>query len=110
MGLFTKEALCPGDFVGEYLGVKISLKTSARRKSNYYFDIRHQGRVVHVLDGTKCCNSSFVRYVNAADCFKQQNCKFIQRNYRIYLVVIKPVQPNSELLSWYGKKTLAIVS
>lgn len=110
IGLFTDHKIKKGDFIGEYLGKVLTPDEANNTKSKYMFDVKEGGRKsVFVLDGKNKRFSSFIRYVNAANIFSQQNTEFKQFDRRIFLRAIKNIKPNSELLAWYGVDTNEII-
>ena len=74
------------------------------------FDIKHKHKIIHVLNGKPIRFSSFLRYVNAANTYDQQNSSFEQHNKRIYLRAIKRIPANTEVIAWYGKKTKRMIT
>ena len=110
-GLYTRRKIPYRTVIGEYYGEKLTLEQAQRRNSNYQFEVRkfRSNEVEFVLDGKYKKYSSFVRYVNAANYIHQQNCKFVQRGKRIFLVARCDILPGSELLAWYGAQTGVLI-
>ena len=109
IGLFTDHKIKNGDFIGEFLGKVLTLDEANNTKSKYMFDVKEGRKTVFVLDGKNKRFSSFIRYVNAANIFSQQNTEFKQFDKRIFLRAIKNIKPKSELLAWYGVDTNEII-
>ena len=109
IGLFTDHKIKKGDFIGEYLGKVLTPYEANNTKSKYMFDVKEGRKPVFVLDGKNKRFSSFIRYVNAANTFSQQNTEFKQFDKRIFLRAIKNIRSNSELLTWYGVNTNDII-
>ena len=112
LGLYTTSALPAGFVIGQYRGRVISVEeaTAKTRNRNFMFEVRRRGRVIHVIDGARRRQSSFVRFANAADWESQQNTAFVQFRGEIFLRTVRPVSAGSELLTWYGRSTAAIIA
>lgn len=117
-GLYTDRNL-PKDYViGEYIGVLLTDEEAKnkRKNRNYMFDVRppcsgdDSKEVAFVIDCANKRLSSFVRYANTADFEHQQNSQFVQVGLKIFLVTLKPLRRNTEILAWYGWNTENVVS
>jgi hypothetical protein len=110
-GLYTQKALPNRYVVAEYLGKQLTLKQALNKKTNrsYMFDVKVGKKIAHVLDAGNKKLSSFARYANSADYDDQQNVKFVQKDRKIYLVTNQKIPPNTELLTWYGKRTADVI-
>ena len=87
--------------------------STANRKQRgcaFLFEVRKRGKVAHVIDGAQWRRSSFVRFANAADWEEEQNSKFVQFKSEIFLVATSDVRAGSELLTWYGRHTAAVIA
>lgn len=60
-----------------------------------------------VIDGYR--NGSFVRYTNATFVEHDINCRFVQREEYVYLVVTRHIPAGGELLTTYGEDTDSII-
>ena len=115
-GVFSQVSIPKGAFIGEYRGKRISVKESEKYPYNaYYFDVdssddfgNKTGFPKHVIDACNPANSSFLRYINAANNESQQNVEFQQHGIQVFAVATRPIKPNQELLTWYGKETAEI--
>jgi hypothetical protein len=110
-GLYTDHALKNGDVVAEYRGKILSLDQALKKKTNraYMFDVKVGKKVTHVIDAANKKLSSFARFANSADYDDQQNVKFVQKDKKIYLVAKRKIAKNTELLTWYGKRTSDVI-
>ena len=59
------------------------------------------GNLLHYICPTRD-NSCWMKLVNSARYTKEQNLSVLQRGDQIYYEVIEDVQPDTELLVWYG--------
>lgn len=107
LGLYSQRRLKKGYLIGEFVGDILTDAEAEAKKDGkaYLFDVRQQGRIVHVIDGSNPRKSSVPRYANAADTAAQQNAAWRQYDGRIYLEVIKDISRNREILTWYGHRT-----
>lgn len=111
-GLYAAQDLPKFTVVGEYIGEIIRDTAKARGKSDYRFavvDLRN-GQTLHTIDGKDKEISSIVRYANAADTLQQVNAEFVQFGKRAFLVTIKRIKADEELITWYGEDTEVINS
>ncbi len=106
----TGRALRPWVTFGEYNGVLITLEEAKNRKSNYMFEVRVRGKVIHVIDAADPEQSSFLRYVNAANKEEDINAYFYQYNKKIYMKSCRLIKPGEEILTSYGRDTEFIVN
>jgi hypothetical protein len=100
-GLFTRRRIPYLTTIGEFYGERLTVDQAARRNSNYQFEIKDAN---FVLDAKNLNDGSFVRFVKAAKDISSQNCQFVQRGKRIFLVARCDIPANSELFAWYGYK------
>ena len=61
-----------------------------------------EGKIQYLIDGKNPSQSNWMRFVNCARCEDEQNIIAFQFHGEIYYRVYKAIQPNSELLVWYG--------
>ena len=110
--MYTRAPLKAGDVIGQYRGLIIDTHTANRKQRGraFLFEVRKRGKVVHVIDGAQWRRSSFVRFANAADWEEEQNSKFVQFKSEIFLVATSDVRAGSELLTWYGRHTAAVIT
>eukprot|EP01064_Diplonema_japonicum_P019447 TRINITY_DN2815_c0_g7_i1.p1 TRINITY_DN2815_c0_g7~~TRINITY_DN2815_c0_g7_i1.p1 ORF type:complete len:366 (+),score=47.44 TRINITY_DN2815_c0_g7_i1:75-1172(+) len=137
-GMFAKKKVKCGEWVGEYRGkVCTSYKLLHEKKNGkvgqYLFsvqimddnDFTHMARtddtVCFLMDAEDASESSWLRYINAADFYLGpakrndavpgvMNCKFIQIDHRIFLRAIRDIPPGKELLTWYGESSEDIIN
>ncbi len=64
---------------------------------SYQFNVRRSDTVIDATS-SRCP----VRYTNSADFDTEQNCKFVQRQFRIFLVTTKDIQAGVEFLAFYN--------
>ncbi len=112
-GLYTRRRIAAGKCIGEYYGQKLTVSEAycfPGQRSNYQFEVRKNGKVQWILDGELELFSSFIRFVNAANWEHEQNCYFVQRQNRIFLIARCDILPGQELLAWYGRDTAALIA
>ena len=113
LGLIASREFQKGDVIQEYKGKIISDEQADMKKSGrkYMFDVHYNNKVVHVIDAAICSKSSAARYVNSTLTIDDinKNSEFIQYNLKIYLVATKYIPPNHEIISFYGRHTLAVL-
>lgn len=77
---------------------------------------RTDDNIRHVIDGRTMRTASAARYINVVDPNQMQqreqaNCRFVQRNHRIYVQALRDLQPGTELIaSDYGEDTANIIA
>lgn len=105
-GLFTKVSIPKGVNVVEYKG-KISRWKDVDHKGGLNAYIYYVNRN-HVIDSSE--NKNLARYANDAKGSKNvekvlNNCKFMADNkLRVFIISIKNIAANSEILVGYGKE------
>ena len=114
-GLYASRDYAIGDVIQEYTGKLVSLEECKKKRThrNYFFEVRGKRKnVTHVIDGANTSYSGPARYVNSIRYEEEQalqNTKFVQQDKKIYLMAIRPIRRNEELISYYGKHTEAII-
>ena len=114
-GLYASRDYQIGDVIQEYTGKVMSLEECKKKRThrNYFFEVRKNGQIEFVIDGANTTHSGPARYVNTIRYEEEvpfQNTKFVQKRMKIYLVAIRPIYREDELISYYGKHTEAIIS
>ena len=116
-GLHTNTNIPKNYVIGEYIGLLLTDEEAKNKRKNreYMFDVRppcsgnDSRELAFVIDCANKRLSSFVRYVNTADFEHQQNSQFVQVGLKIFLVTLKPLPRNTEILAWYGWNTENVV-
>lgn len=116
-GLHTNTNIPKNYVIGEYIGLLLTDEEAKNKRKNreYLFDVRppcsgnDSREIAFVIDCANKRLSSFVRYVNTADFEHQQNSQFVQVGLKIFLVTLKPLPRNTEILAWYGWNTENVV-
>lgn len=109
-GLWTKNKISKGSYIGEYKGEIITYAESQERNSNYKFEVKYKHTIIYIIDGQSKKVGSFIKFVNAANTLNQQNTQFEQHNKKILLKAIKDIDKNQELIAYYGNNTKNIIS
>ncbi len=113
-GLFASRTFQPDDVILEYFGKNITLEDSTNKRShtNYFFEVTKGNKIVRVIDGANKRYASAARYSNSTATWEDpvRNAEFKQFNQKIYLVASKLIQPNQEIISYYGKDTYFIIN
>jgi SET domain-containing protein len=112
-GLFANRNYKAGDVVIEYIGRTITDKDAEGklRFSQYMFDVKVNGKVIHVIDGANNKYSSAAKFVNSSSSWDstQRNAEFTQYNQRVYLVATKGIIAGTEIISYYGNDTMRVI-
>ena len=110
-GLFTKKAIPKGVKITEYKGKVTSWKDADHMNglNAYIFYINRN----HVIDGSKH-TKGFARFANDAKGSNNgqrlsNNCKYVIRGLRVFLVSRKEIAANEEILAGYGKEYWDII-
>ncbi|KAK3594424.1 hypothetical protein CHS0354_000246 [Potamilus streckersoni] len=64
------------------------------------FDLETFG-LLHVIDATDPSKGNWMRYVNCARYFEEQNIISVQQEDQVYYRAIKNIEPGEELLTWF---------
>jgi len=108
-GLYANRSYNKGDVIQEYKGRQISVEQSNQKSRNkqYMFNVKHNHKILFVIDAAVARTSSAARYVNSVTDFtdNDRNTEFVQYKQRIYLVATKRISKNDELISYYGEHT-----
>ena len=78
----------------------------------YSFQIEKDGEVAYLIDAEDEATSNWMRYVNCASNFSEQNMTAFQYKSNIYYRTTSDIDPNEELLVWYGDtyaRTLGLI-
>lgn len=112
-GLYANRSYKKGDVIQEYKGKQISVEQSNEKSRNkqYMFNVKHNHKLLFVIDAAVARTSSAARYVNSVTDFtdNDRNTEFIQYKQRIYLVATKRIAKNDEFISYYGEHTDKII-
>ncbi|XP_039208181.1 histone-lysine N-methyltransferase PRDM9-like, partial [Crotalus tigris] len=96
------ETLPPGIHFGPYEGTRTEEEAAAN--SGYSWLITREQNCYIYVDGKNETNSNWMRYVNCARNEEEQNLVAFQYHAEIYYRTCKVIQPQSELLVWYGEE------
>ena len=69
-----------------------------------FIQIYHLGKPKHFVNAYRMETSNWMRYVNCARSESEQNLVAYQYQGQIYYRTYKDIQPNTELLVWYGSE------
>jgi hypothetical protein len=109
-GIFTTKYKIPkGVIFGPYTGVIRSAygdEGQDARDGGYAWRINrwHEENADFYIDGVNENNSNWLRYVNTARYREEQNVFSLLFNDTVYYITIKDIEPETELLVWYGYK------
>ncbi|XP_015673995.1 histone-lysine N-methyltransferase PRDM9-like [Protobothrops mucrosquamatus] len=96
------ETLPPGIHFGPYEGTRTEEEAAAN--SGYSWLITREQNCYIYIDAKNETNSNWMRYVNCARNEEEQNLVAFQYHAEIYYRTCKVIQPQSELLVWYGEE------
>ncbi|XP_045469935.1 uncharacterized protein LOC123677457 isoform X2 [Harmonia axyridis] len=72
---------------------------------DYYGEKVYETRAkFHYIDASDISMANWMRFVNPATTFDEQNLIACQYKMEIYFYAIKPIKPNDELLVWYCRE------
>ena len=98
LGHFANRAFEAGETIGEYTGKHITRKEADLQDDHsYQFNVRRCDTVIDAIS-----SDCPLKYTNSADFDTEQNCEFVQRQFRIFLVTTKDVKEGVELLAYYN--------
>jgi hypothetical protein len=109
-GIFTTKYKLPkGMIFGPYTGVIRSAygdDGQEARDGGYAWRINrwNEENADFYIDGVNENNSNWLRYVNTARYREEQNVFSLLFNDTVYYITIKDIEPETELLVWYGYK------
>jgi len=114
-GLYASRSYDKGDVIQEYIGKRLSITAANKKKTNrYMFDVKHEKKSAFVIDSYDIRNASAIRYVNSIQHEGEEkkflNTKFVQHNKQIFLVAIKSIKKDQEMVTYYGKFTQGIIN
>jgi hypothetical protein len=108
-GLYANKTYVKGEPILEYRGKIITDADCEKKKryTQYMFDVKEKGRVIHVIDGANSKYASAAKFTNTTATFKdtKRNSEFKQYKKRIYLVASKTIRNKKEIVSYYGQDT-----
>lgn len=104
LGLHASRHRKEGEVLLEYRGKELTPQEAHGKDHTYMFDVKDKAKkTVKVIDGRDCSISSLGRFVNDAQFIEHQNAVFVQRDFRVYLVAMRPIGADEEILASYGK-------
>ncbi|XP_064643457.1 PR domain zinc finger protein 1-like [Lineus longissimus] len=103
LGVFSKEFIADGVMFGPYRGeIEWDRDGNPHRQVGYAWTIFNENKTVHYVESRNPAKSNYLRYVNCARSYEEQNMDGHQMDGDIYYVTIRAVYPGEELLVYYG--------
>ncbi|CAH1240036.1 PRDM2 [Branchiostoma lanceolatum] len=103
-GVWCKRSIPKGVKYGPFKGEK--KKKSQVTNPDYMWEIR-TGKGWFCVDASDPSKGNWMRYVNSARYFEEQNIVALQQHQRIYYKTIKEIKPGEELLCWFNSADTA---
>ncbi|KAI8795461.1 PR domain zinc finger protein 2 [Biomphalaria glabrata] len=107
-GAFAKELIAKDTRFGPYKGEIIN--AGVRKYIDYRFAWEVLEKRSHILRHTVCAMdtklSNWMRHVNCARFYEEQNILSVQDGFSIFYVAMKDIKPGEELLTWFDPKLL----
>ncbi|XP_078696535.1 PR domain zinc finger protein 2-like isoform X1 [Branchiostoma floridae x Branchiostoma belcheri] len=103
-GVWCKRSIPKGVKYGPFKGEK--KKKSQVTNPDYMWEIR-TGKGWFCVDASDPTKGNWMRYVNSARYFEEQNIVALQQHQRIYYKTIKEIKPGEELLCWFNSSDTA---
>ncbi|KAK7093938.1 uncharacterized protein [Littorina saxatilis] len=106
-GIFCKEPISSdtkfGPFVGEIIPGDDVEKKRDVIDFRYAWHVMNEdtGKVQHVINATVAEKGNWMRYVNCARFYEEQNIVSVQEGSQIFYKALKDIIPGDELLTWY---------
>ncbi len=98
LGLFANKPFKAKENVGEYEGKRLTKKEADLcLNRSYQINVKRSDTVIDAMSG-RCA----LRYTNSADFDTEQNCIFVQRKFRVFLITTRDVKKGEELLAYYN--------
>lgn len=105
LGVFALKHIAYGVRIGPYQGlIRDPADVSKEEDMSYMWEVKENGKVVSVVDGSNAETSNFLRYINCACTESQQNLVAYQYKRKIYYRTVRNIKPGEELLVWYGQE------
>ena len=104
MGAFSHSFIPKGTRIGPYTGEIINLdEVDGETDTSYMWEIVVDGKRQYV-DGKNEKSATWMRFVNCARNVNEQNLVAYQYLGQIYYRTFRDIDPNMELLVWYGEE------
>ncbi|XP_078615109.1 uncharacterized protein LOC144884094 [Branchiostoma floridae x Branchiostoma japonicum] len=103
-GVWCKRSIPKSVKYGPFKGEK--KKKSQVTNPDYMWEIR-TGKGWFCVDASDPTKGNWMRYVNSARYFEEQNIVALQQHQRIYYKTIKEIKPGEELLCWFNSSDTA---
>lgn len=104
LGVWCKDAIAAKKRFGPYAG-EVVLEDDLDGNVDFRFAweviSKETGKLVHVINATKPEVGNWMRYVNCARFFEEQNIVSVQEGNEVFYEVLKDVAPGDELLTWF---------
>ncbi|KAL8584122.1 hypothetical protein ACOMHN_011737 [Nucella lapillus] len=109
-GVFCKQPISINSMFGPFVGEIIPTEELGQKEKD--IDFRYAwhvsddktSKVLHVVNATKPEKGNWMRYVNSARFFEEQNIMSVQEGTDIYYKALKDIEPGEELLTWFEMK------
>ncbi|XP_013089835.2 zinc finger protein 62 homolog isoform X1 [Biomphalaria glabrata] len=101
LGVFATKFFPSRTRFGPYLGKIVTNKMEAH-KSGYSWQIYKNGKASHFVNADDPSNSNWMRFVNCSRSEDEQSVQAYQHRGHIYFIAHKAIQPNTEILVYYG--------
>ncbi|CAH1773221.1 unnamed protein product [Owenia fusiformis] len=107
LGAWCKYSIPIGCRFGPFVGEKVKTLPS-NVDTQYAWEIldKRNRTVLYYLNASNAKNANWMRHVNCARYYEEQNLVSIQEGKQIFYKVIKNINPNEELLTWYEKTNI----
>ncbi|XP_048583412.1 putative histone-lysine N-methyltransferase PRDM6 isoform X2 [Nematostella vectensis] len=103
-GVCARMPIPAGTWVGPYAGRRVLPGAVKSGDANaYMWEVCHEGRLAHYIDGSDEDSSSWMRFIRCARNKQEQNLFAFQYLGSIYYRAFKDIAPGTELLVWYDE-------
>ncbi|XP_055875602.1 oocyte zinc finger protein XlCOF6-like isoform X3 [Biomphalaria glabrata] len=103
LGVFATKLFPSRTRFGPYLG-KIEKNKIKAEKTGFSWQIYKNGKASHFVNADDPSNSNWMRFVNCSRSEGEQSVQAYQHRGQIYFIAPKAIQPNTEILVYYGDK------
>ncbi|XP_041377332.1 uncharacterized protein LOC121389750 [Gigantopelta aegis] len=104
LGVYCTVPIAESQLFGPFAGEVILEGDDEEVNYRFAWEVYDQktNKLLHIINATKPRSGNWMRYVNCARFFEEQNIVSVQNGCEIFYKAIRPISAGEELLTWYA--------